>query len=158
MRNLRSVSLTSLASALAILFAVTTRAADTTSLPALHADGTRMVDAAGKPVTLRGCNIGNWLMLEPWMLGNLIDVQDQGRLTDILCRRFGGERGMRLMNLYRESYITPRDFDLVKSFGFNLVRVPFDYRLLQDEAPPYAMRPDAFRWLDRALELAEAAG
>jgi glucan 1,3-beta-glucosidase len=92
------------------------------------------------------------------MLGNCIDVQDQGQLTDILLRRFGEERGMRLMDLYRESYITPRDFELIKRFGFNLVRVPFDYRMLQDEAPPYAMRADAFRWLDRALELAESAG
>jgi hypothetical protein len=38
------------------------------------------------------------------------------------------------------------------------VRVPFDYRLLQEEKPPYAMRADAFKWLDRALELAEQAG
>ena len=39
------------------------------SLPSLHPDGTRMVDASGKPVVLRGCNLGNWLMIEPWMLG-----------------------------------------------------------------------------------------
>src|SRR3954468_13931793 len=113
MRNVRSVSLSSLASALVVLFAVTTRAADATSLPALHADGTRMVDATGKPVTLRGCNLGNWLMIEPWMLGNLIDVQDQGQLTDILGRRFGAEDGMRLTNLYRENYVTPRDLELI---------------------------------------------
>src|SRR5436190_7092765 len=140
------------------LVAITRAAAHASPLPPLHADGTRMVDPAGKPVTLRGCNLGNWLMIEPWMLDKCIDVQDQGELTDILRRRFGDEPGMRLTDLYRESYITARDFDLIKSFGFNVVRVPFDFRLLQDEAPPYAMRSDAFRWLDRALELAEDAG
>ena len=80
-----------------------------------------MVDPSDQPVTLRGCNLGNWLMIEPWMLGGCLDVPDQGQLTDILSRRFGHERGTRLLDLYRESYITPRDFALIKSFGFNLV-------------------------------------
>ena len=125
---------------LAVLGGIVVRAGAAAPLPPLHADGRRMLDTSGSPVTLRGCNLGNWLMIEPWMLRNLIDVQDQGQLTDILRRRFGDKRGTQLMDLYRESYITPRDFALIKSFGFNLVRVPFDYRLLRDESPPYAMR------------------
>jgi glucan 1,3-beta-glucosidase len=128
------------------------------NLPALRADGTRMIGPDGKAVILRGCNLGNWLMIEPWMLGGCIEAQDQGHITDLLRQRFGDERGYNLLELYRQNYITPRDFELVKHFGFNVVRVPFDYRLLQDEKPPYAMRPDAFKWLDRALELAEQAG
>src|SRR5207248_2777412 len=128
------------------------------ALPPLHAEGTRIVDPSGKPVVLRGCNLGNWLMIEPWMLGGTLKAKDQGEITDILRERFGDERGYGLVELYREHYITPRDFDLVKSFRFNVVRVPFDYRLLQDEKPPYAMRADAFKWLDRALKLAEDAG
>src|SRR3954467_4309579 len=127
-------------------------------LPALRADGARMVDPSGKPVILRGCNLGNWLMIEPWMLGGCIEAQDQGQINDILRSRFGDERGYGLMELYRENYITARDFELLKSFGFNVVRVPFDYRLMQDEKAPYTMRSDAFKWLDRALELAEQAG
>lgn len=117
-----------------------------------------MVDQSGKPVILSGCNLGNWLMIEPWMLGGCLEAQDQGQITDIVRQRFGDERGYGLMELYRASYITPRDFELIKSFRFNVVRVPFDYRLLQDEKPPYAMRPDAFKWLDCALQLAEQAG
>src|SRR5438552_10748284 len=100
------------------------------ALPPLRADGTRMVDPSGKPVILRGCNLGNWLMIEPWMLGGTIEAKDQGEITDILRERFGDDRGYDLVELYREHYITPRDFDLVKSFHFNVVRVPFDYRLL----------------------------
>lgn len=128
------------------------------ALPVLRAGGTRVVDPSGKPVVLRECNLGNWLMIEPWMLGGCVAARDQGQITDVLRQRFGDERGYGLMELYREHYITPRDLELIKGFGFNVVRVPFDFRLLQDENPPYAMRADAFKWLDRVLELAENAG
>src|SRR5690349_15118870 len=78
-------------------------------LPALRADGTRMVGPDGKAVVLRGCNLGNWLMIEPWMLGGCIEAQDQGQITDLLRQRFGDERGYGLLELYRQNYITPRD-------------------------------------------------
>src|SRR3954451_8007639 len=81
------------------------------NLPTLRADGTRLVDPSGKPVILRGCNLGNWLMIEPWMLGGCIEAQDQGQITDILRSRFGDERGYGLMELYRENYITARDLE-----------------------------------------------
>ena len=129
-----------------------------TSLPRLRADGTQMVDQSGQRVILRGCNLGNWLMIEPWMLGGTVSAKDQGEITDILKQRFGDVRGYELMETYRASYITSRDLEIVKGFGFNVVRLPFDYRLMQDERPPFAMRDDAFRWIDRALEMAEQAG
>src|SRR5581483_1305770 len=124
------------------------------SLPTLHPDGTRMVDPSGKAVTHRGCNLGNWLMLEAWMLH--WDISDQQTLISTWTDRFGSEVTQKLMEDYRGGYITARDFRIIKSFGFNLVRVPFDSRLLMDSSGE--MKPDAFHWLDRAVELAEAAG
>ena len=86
---------------------------------------------------------------------------DAGR-TEVRIGReltgFGDERGQKLIDLYRANYITPRDFELIKSFHFNVVRVPFDYRMIQEDEPPYRVRRDAFVHLDRALEMAEAAG
>jgi endoglucanase len=132
------------------------------TLPMLTSNGPRIVDTRGNPVVLKGCNLGNWLMLESWMLGGCIqdgkqDYRDQAQLFRTLQRRFGQERFTELLDLYREGYIRARDFDLIKSYGFNVVRLPFDYRLLQSDQSPYALRPDAFRWLDHALSLAEAA-
>jgi hypothetical protein len=60
------------------------------------------------------------------------------------------------MDSYRDGYIGPRDFQNIKSFHFNVVRVPFDSRLLMDESGQ--MKPDPFHWLDRAVSLAEDAG
>ena len=66
-----------------------------------------------------------------WMLA--VDEQefpDQHTLEANLVERFGADTKHRLMELYRASWITPRDFDLIRSFGFNVVRVPIDHRLV----------------------------
>lgn len=130
------------------------------SLPQLKIRGKNLVDPAGKVVTLRGCNIGNWLMLEFWMLG--IDgncgVKDQQDLFDTLDRRFGRAERDRLMDLYRANWITDNDFEIIRSFRFNLVRLPMDYRLFEDDANPKVLRPDAFKWTDWCVKTAAKHG
>ena len=84
-------------------------------------------------------------------------VGDQHELEALLARRFGDAERARLMELYREHWITDADFARIKSFGMNLVRLPFEYRLLEDDTQPMR-EPDAWRWLDRAVEMAEAQG
>lgn len=124
------------------------------SLPRIRTEGAKMVTSAGAPITLRGCNLGNWLLIEAWMLG--WNIEDQETLIQVLTDRFGASEANRLMTIYRDGYIMQRDFDLIKSFGFNLVRLPFDSRMLIDSAG--TLRPDAFKYLDRALTMAEQAG
>ena len=125
----------------------------------IQTSGHQFVDAAERPVILRGCNLGNWLLLEMWMLG--IDEQefpDQHSFEANLAERFGNEEKHRLMELFRANWITPRDLDLIRSFGFNVVRLPFDHRLVEDPSHPGTCREDGLAWLDRALEMAERAG
>jgi hypothetical protein len=132
-------------------------------LSMLHANGGLIVDEAGRQVILKGCNLGNYLMLESWMLGGCIQqhgipFRDPATFLRTLRSRFGPDRANDLIDAYRQNYIEARDFALIKSFKFNLVRLPFDYRLLQEDQPPFQLKGDAFRWLDHALDMAEAAG
>ena len=133
-------------------------------LPFISASGSHLVDARGSQVVLKGCNFGNYLMLESWMFGKTMGVgpnhmfRDGATVYRILRRRFGEEKSAHLIELYRDGWITPRDFDVIKSFGFNVVRLPFDYRLVQEDKQPFAIRPDAFRWLDHAVQMAQDAG
>lgn len=123
----------------------------------LRAEGTRIVDEAGRPVVLKGCNLGNWFLLEMWMF-DLEGVRDQYEFEAILSKRFGVDEKDRLMELYREHWITARDFEIIRSFGFNVVRLPFHYSLLEDDAQPLHLKENAFAWLDRAVKMAEDAG
>lgn len=142
--------------ALAACFAAPSHAAD---LPALRIDGGRIVDSGGTPVTLRGVNLGNWLLIETGNFGGTLgNVRDQHDVFTALRDRFGEAERRRLIGIYRDHYITARDFEAVKRFNFNLVRIGLDYELFEDDERPMQLREDAFKYLDFAVKEAKARG
>lgn len=128
------------------------------SLPMLHQSGRYWHDADGNRVDLVGTNIGNWLQLEFWMMNLSDQFQDQCTLEDNFTQRFGRAEKERLMEVFRDNWITERDWDLMASFGLNVVRLPFWYSLIEDETRPYTLRDDAWHYLDRAIDQAEQRG
>jgi glucan 1,3-beta-glucosidase len=86
------------------------------------------------------------------------NVADQCHLEDTLAGRFGASEKERLMKVFRDNWITERDWDTIASFDFNVVRVPFIYSLLEDDAHPFTLRADAWEYLDEAIAQAEARG
>jgi len=129
------------------------------ALPRLKVDGRRLLDPSGKEVVLKGCNLGNWLLIEPWMMAaEEPTVRDQHAFITLLQSRFGAEKAERLMEELRANWITARELKLARSFGFNVVRVPFDHHLLAGDDKPFELRDDAFQWLDKAVDLSEQAG
>lgn len=128
------------------------------SLPPLHVQGKRLLDPSGKQVLLKGCNLGNWFVLEMWMFGHDTGVQDQFDLTETLKKRFGLAEAERLMEVHRENWITEKDFANIRSFGFNVVRIPLNYRQFEDDERPMRLRRDAWKWVDRAIDMAERHG
>ncbi|WP_167399926.1 carbohydrate-binding protein [Massilia violaceinigra] len=133
------------------------------ALPAIRQNGRYWVDSSGKRVNLRGVNLGNWLQMEFWMLNNSMStsngpVNDQCTLEGTLAGRFGNAEKERLMGVYRDSWITTRDFDLIKGMGMNVIRVPFYFSLVENEYSPYNLRADAWKHLDFAINEAEKRG
>ncbi|HLO98082.1 MAG TPA: cellulase family glycosylhydrolase [Fimbriimonas sp.] len=126
-------------------------------LPQLYVKGSNIVDAKGRRVVLKGTNLGNWFVIEPWML-NLSGVSDQYEIEHTLTSRFGEAEKDRLMEVYRSSWITKRDFPIIKSFGFNLVRLPMNYRQFEDDRKPFQLKKDAWKWIDFAIDQAEKNG
>ena len=122
--------------------------------------GTRWVRADGTPIELKGVNLGNWLLPEFWMMGypDNAPINDQCTLETVLDRRFGFAERERLIKLFRDHWITARDWDLMPRFGLNLVRLPFLWSVIEDEKNPRHLRPDAWRYLDDAIAQAKARG
>jgi hypothetical protein len=134
-------------------------AVQTSSLPAIKQSGQYWVNASGARVNLRGTNIGNWLIQEFWMMGGSVTgINDQCTLEATLSQRFGTTEKERLMKVFRDNYITARDFDLIKGMGMNVVRIPFLYSLIENEYAPYTLRSDAWQYLDWAINEAEKRG
>ncbi|MDM5178064.1 carbohydrate-binding protein [Massilia sp. DJPM01] len=132
-------------------------------LPAIRQNGRYWVDSSGKRVNLRGVNLGNWLQMEFWMLNDRMvtnsgPVNDQCTLEGTLAGRFGNLEKERLMDAFRDSWITTRDFDLMKGMGMNVIRVPFYFGVVENEYSPYNLRPNAWKYLDFAINEAEKRG
>jgi endoglucanase len=134
-------------------------AVQSAGLPAIKQSGQYWVDANGTRMNLRGTNIGNWLIQEFWMMGgSMTGINDQCGLESKLSQRFGTAEKERLMKVFRDSFITTRDFDLMKGLGMNVVRIPFLYSLVENEYAPYTLRSDAWQYLDWAVNEAEKRG
>jgi glucan 1,3-beta-glucosidase len=126
------------------------------SLPALKIKGTKIVDADGKPMILRGVNLGNWLLLESHFSG--FAFKDEKSLWAGLQSRFGAEKMNEIREAFRSAWITSEDFDRVAKLGLNHVRVPFWFGLLEDDDKPGKYRDDGWAWLDKAVDWSEKAG
>ncbi|MBZ4211207.1 MAG: glycoside hydrolase [Comamonadaceae bacterium] len=125
----------------------------------LRAQGSHWVKADGQQINLKGVNLGNWLMLEFWMMGQSSKaIDDQCTLEAKLDARFGYAERERLMKLFRDNWMTQRDWDMLPRFGLNLVRLPFIWSLVEDEQKPRHLRADAWFYLDEAIRQAEARG
>lgn len=128
-------------------------------LTMLKTAGTQWVDADGKQVLLKGTNLGNWLVQEFWMMGQGGNgVTDQCTLEAKLTERFGYSEKERLIQLFRDSWITARDWDQLKAFGFNVVRLPILWSVIEDEKKPRTLRADAWKYLDASIAEAKKRG
>jgi len=101
---------------------------------------------------LRGVNLGNWLVLEKWMHGELFRGTTAEDETE-LCNQLGEARFERLKE-HRDSYITKADFEYLASRGFNALRIPVPHFIF-DDCPPYV---GCIEYLDKAFRWAKETG
>ncbi len=99
----------------------------------IKADGERLITADGRYVSLRGTNIGGWLVFEEWM-GAFTGAKCGIEITEILEKRFGKEKADELFKTYQDNYFTDKDFDIIEELGFNCVRLPFWYKNLETDS------------------------
>ena len=125
----------------------------------LKTQGTQWVKASGTPILLKGTNLGNWLVQEYWMMGQGGNgVVDQCTLESTLTERFGYAEKERLVKLFRDNWIKERDWDQLQAFGFNVVRLPILWSVIEDEKNPRTLRADAWHYLDWSIAEAKKRG
>jgi endoglucanase len=139
--------------------AASSLAPDTEGLTMLKTDGTKWVKASGRQVFLKGTNLGNWLVQEFWMMGQGGNgVVDQCTLEANLTDRFGYDEKERLIKTFRDNWIKERDWDQLQAFGFNVVRLPILWSVIEDEKNPRTLRADAWHYLDWSIAEAKKRG
>ena len=108
----------------------------------------RTLVADGKPVRLQGIGLGNWMLVEHFMIGlPQVDYVMRQKFTEVL----GPERSAAFWGAYMDNYFTEKDVARIRELGFNHVRLPFSYRQLESDEQPGQWREEGFRRLDRMI-------
>ncbi len=119
--------------------------------------GKNIISVDGKPLILRGVNLGFWLEPEgyPW---GISDVYAARNYFDLFADLIGPDEARKFWIKYQDNYITETDIQYIKKAGFNSVRIPFDYRLFADEYFLGSYEPRGFTLLDRVIAWCKKAG
>lgn len=112
--------------------------------------GREFVTPDGRPLLLKGINLGNWLLPEGYMLK--FKTASSPRLISAVVNQLVGEtEARRFWRTYRDNYVTAEDIRFIKQSGFNSVRVPFSYRLFATEGDPARLEGVGYELLDRVV-------
>ena len=135
---------------IAVLILVTAHLADAQS-KFVTVRGKEFITPSGKPLLLKGINLGNWLLPEGYMFK--FKTANSPRLIQTVMNQLVGEdEARRFWKQYRDTYITHDDIRFIKQAGFNSIRVPFNYRLFVSEGEPQKLEGPGYELLDRVID------
>ena len=119
--------------------------------------GKEIITADGKPLLLKGINLGNWLLPEGYMFK--FKTTNSPRLIQAAIGELVGEdAARRFWKTYRDNYITQADIHFIKQSGFNSVRVPFSFRLFVSDASVPGLEGPGYELLDRVVDWCRREG
>lgn len=104
----------------------------------------------GKPVLLKGINLGNWLEPEGYMF-KFKTANSYRLINDVISELVGPADAAKFWQTFRSQYITKADIKLIKESGLNSVRVPFDYKLFLSDQHPGVWYDEGFKLLDNVI-------
>ena len=119
--------------------------------------GKEFISPNGKPLLLKGINLGNWLLPEGYMFK--FKTANSPRLIQTVVNELLGEdEAQRFWTAFRENYITKEDIRFIKQSGFNSVRVPFSYRLFVSESDQQTLEGPGYKLLDQVVNWCKQEG
>jgi endoglucanase len=95
--------------------------------------GAQIIGRDGKPLLLRGTNLGNWMVPEGYMWQFGGHVQSAKEIERLVTELIGPDRNRAFWKQWRSTYITREDVHLIAAAGFNSIRIPFHYRFFQSD-------------------------
>lgn len=112
-------------------------------------DGATFIDGFGNEVRLRGVCLGGWLNMENFITGYAGNESlMRGRVRAVL----GDELADFFFERLLTTFFAEPDAKFLGDNGFNIVRIPVNYRHLERDDAPFQIVDDGFRHLDRAIE------
>jgi aryl-phospho-beta-D-glucosidase BglC (GH1 family) len=119
--------------------------------------GKTIVSPDGRPLLLKGTNLGNWLLPEGYMF-KFKQTNSPRLIQTVINELVGEDEARRFWKTYRDNYITRADINFIKRSGFNSVRVPFSYRLFVSETTVPRLEGPGYELLDRVVDWCRREG
>ncbi len=113
----------------------------------VHTRGTEIVDASGKPLLVRGINIGNWMVLEGylWNFGSINTYQKE--VEAVFEDLLGPTRAQEFLYQWRQNLVTQADIHRIKQDGFNTVRIPLHTKYFKtDDDEGFKLIDQLVKW------------
>lgn len=124
--------------------------------PFIHRTGSQLTDSTGKTIQLNGVNLGGWLMWEAWIWGK--GFVKEMKIENRLMEAAGKAATDSFRNAIYNEFITEADIKAISRNCFNVVRVPFNHRLLEDDVQPGVYKEAGWKILDRLCGWCEKYG
>jgi endoglucanase len=122
-----------------------------------HQQGMLIVDGNGNPLRLRGVNLGGWQNWEGWDFIRGSDISEN-KIDAGLAGLVGQDAVDAFHERMYENFVAEADLRAIASYGFNSIRLPVNYAILEDDARPYLYKESGWALIDRALDWCEAYG
>ncbi len=121
----------------------------------LSVEGATLTSGEGKPISLRGYNVGGWLNMENFLTGY---PSSESNFRAALKEAFGPSKYDLFFETFYESFFGDEDAAYLSSLGMNSVRIPLSYRHFEDDERPFVLKEEGFRELDRAIDACSRNG
>ena len=119
--------------------------------------GKEFVAPGGKPLFLKGINLGNWLLPEGYMF-DFKRVNSPQRIYEAFNQLVGETEARKFWKAFQTNYVTRDDIKFIKKAGFNSVRVPFSYRLFVSADDPQKLEGAGSELLERVVNWCRQEG
>lgn len=119
----------------------------------VYVDGKNIYSEDGELLHLRGVNLGNWLLPEGYMF-KLRNSNSPRKIDQAIRELIGNTATTRFWDSFLENYVTEADIKWLSESGVNLIRLPFDYRLLTHD-DFLGRDKHGYKYLDNAVNWCE---
>lgn len=121
-----------------------------------YVEGKEIFSARGERIHLKGVNLGNWLLPEGYMF-KLKNCNSPRKIDQAVRELIGNSATTKFWDSFLENYITEADIKWLSESGVNVIRLPFDYRLLTHD--DFLGRDiHGYKYIDNAVKWCEKYG
>ena len=119
----------------------------------VHRQNQQILSGQNNVIKLDGVNLGAWLNWEGWMWGGGFIPEKE------LSNNMQSLTGTDVFNSFRDSvyknFITKADIKKISLLGFNVVRIPFNHTILEEDTSPFVYKESGWKILDSVLKWCE---